>query len=192
MASSNELKLAVLPGDGIGPEITDATLTVLKATLRKTGLKLKMKSGLFGWDGYKKFKTTIPDSTLKLLEDHEGWIVGPTFAGEYPKDDPYHGHPNGFIRKHYKLFANVRPVKAFPQLKPLIPDLDIVILRENTEGFYPDRNLAWGYGEFKPTEDVGISLRVITAPACERFARFAFDYAATANIDRIAMIHKRT
>jgi len=68
----------------------------------------------------------------------------------------------------------------------------ITILRENTEGFYPDRNLAWGYGEFKPTPDVGISLRVIAASACERFARFAFDYAATANIDRLAVIHKRT
>jgi 3-isopropylmalate dehydrogenase len=83
-------------------------------------------------------------------------------------------------------------VQAWPQLKPLIGDLDITILRENTEGFYPDRNLAWGYGEFKPTADVGLSLRVITAPACERFARFAFEYAATANIDRLAVIHKRT
>ena len=57
---------------------------------------------------------------------------------------------------------------------------------------YPDRNLAWGYGEFKPTPDVGISLRVITASACERFARFAFDYAAATNIDRLAVVHKRT
>lgn len=89
-------------------------------------------------------------------------------------------------------FANVRPVRAWPQLDPLIPDLDITILRENTEGFYPDRNLAWGYGEFMPTEEVGLSLRVITAPACDRFARFAFEYAATANIDRLAVIHKRT
>ena len=86
----------------------------------------------------------------------------------------------------------MRPVQAWPQLDPLIPDLDITILRENTEGFYPDRNLAWGYGEFKPTEEVALSLRVITAKACDRFARFAFDYAATATIDRLAVIHKRT
>ena len=120
-----------------------------------------------------------------------GWILGPTFAGEYPGDDPIKGHPSGYLRRNFALFANVRPVQAWPQLKPLIGDLDITILRENTEG-YPDRNLAWGYGEFKPTADVGISLRVITASACERFARFAFDYAAAANIDRLAVIHKRT
>ena len=192
MAKSNELKLAVLPGDGIGPEITDATITVLKAAARRTGLKLTMKKGLFGWDGYKKHKTTIPDSTIKLLGEHEGWIVGPTYAGEYPKDDPYHGHPNGFIRKHFKLFANVRPVESFPQLKPLIPDLNIVVLRENTEGFYPDRNMAWGYGEFKPTDDVAISMRVITRKACERFARFSFAYAEALGINRISVVHKRT
>src|SRR5207245_11147822 len=100
------------------------------------------------------------------------------------------GHPSGYLRRNFALFANVRPVQAWPQLEPLIGDLDITILRENTEGFYPDRNLAWGYGEFKPTPDVGISLRVITASTCERFARFAFEYAATTNIDRLSVIIK--
>ena len=95
-------------------------------------------------------KATLPDATRKVLDAHEGWIVGPTFAGEYPQDDPMRGHPNGFIRRHYKLFANVRPVEAWPQLHPLVPDVNITVLRENTEGLYPDRNMAWGYGEFKP------------------------------------------
>jgi 3-isopropylmalate dehydrogenase len=78
-----------------------------------------------------------------------GWILGVTFAGEYPKDDPIKGHPSGHLRRNLALFTNFRPVQAWPQHDPLIPDLDITILRENTEGFYPDRNLAWGYGEFK-------------------------------------------
>ena len=60
-----------------------------------------------------------------------------------PKDDPIKGHPSGYLRRDFARFANVRPVQAWPQLKPLLGDLDI-ILRENTEGFYPDRNLAWG------------------------------------------------
>jgi hypothetical protein len=68
-----------------------------------------------------------------------------TFAGEYPKDDPIKGQPRGYLRRNFALFANVRPVQAWPQVDPLIPDFDITILRENTEGFYPDRNLAWGY-----------------------------------------------
>ena len=192
MAAQKELKLAVLPGDGIGPEITDVTVQVLKAAAKKASLKLYLKKGVIGWKAYEKFKSTLPDTTLKTLQEHEGWIVGPTFAGEYPKDDPFHGHPGGFLRRHFKLFANVRPVRAWPQLNPLVSDINITILRENTEGFYPDRNLAWGYGEFKPTEDVALALRVITGTACERFARFAFEYAMAAGIDRIAVVHKRT
>ena len=192
MAGKHEIELAVLEGDGIGPEITDATVRVLKAAARRAGLGLRLKPGLFGWRSYRKYHTTLCDATVRELGRHEGWIVGPTAAGEYPKDDPYRGHPNGFIRRHFKLFANVRPVQAWPQLNPLIPDLDITILRENTEGFYPDRNMAWGYGEFKPTDDVGLALRVITGEACERFARYAFQYAAATRQKRISIVHKRT
>ncbi len=192
MAGKNEIRLAVLEGDGIGPEITDATVKVLKAAARRAGLGLHIKMATIGWKAYRKSRSTLPDATLKALNEHEGWIVGPTFAGEYPKDDPYRGHPNGFIRRHYKLFANVRPVQAWPQLNPLIPDVDVTVLRENTEGFYPDRNLAWGYGEFKPREDVGLALRVITGEACDRFAKFCLDYTVALGQKRLAIVHKRT
>ena len=192
MAAGNTLRLAVLEGDGIGPEITGATVQVLKAAARKARLGLRLKPALIGWKSYKKHRATMTDATLRVLREHDGWIVGPTAAGEYPKDDPYRGHPNGYIRRHFKLFANVRPVQAWPQLNPLIPDLDITVLRENTEGFYPDRNLAWGYGEFKPRDDVALSLRVITGEACERFARYAFEYAAATGTARFCVVHKRT
>ena len=190
--AKDEIALAVMEGDGIGPEITAATVKVLKAAARQARLGLRLKSCLFGWRPYRKHGTTLPDETLRALARHEGWIVGPTAAGEYPKDDPYRGHPNGYIRRNFKLFANVRPVQAWPQLDPLVPDLSITILRENTEGFYPDRNLAWGYGEFKPREDVALSLRVITGEACERFAHYAFQYALATGEKRIAVVHKRT
>ena len=192
MAVERELRLAVLEGDGIGPEITDATVRVLKAAARNSRLGLRLKPALIGWKSYRKHRTTMTDATLRVLREHAGWIVGPTAAGEYPEDDPYRGHPNGYIRRHFKLFANVRPVRAWPQLDPLIPDLNITVLRENTEGFYPDRNLAWGYGEFKPRDDVALSLRVITGEACERFARYAFEYAAASGIARFSVVHKRT
>lgn len=192
MATAPEIRLAVLDGDGIGPEITPATLSVLNAAAKRSGLTIRSRRALIGWKAYEKYKSTLPESTKKVLDAHEGWIVGPTFAGEYPKDDPVRGHPNGFIRRHYKLFANVRPVEAWPQLAPLVPDVDITVLRENTEGLYPDRNMAWGYGEFKPRDDVGIALRVITGEACERFARFAFEFARAARLDRISVVHKRT
>src|SRR5215831_5948342 len=192
MARSSEIRLAVLEGDGIGPEITEATIHVLKAAARRAGLALRLKPGAIGWKPYRKSRTTLPDATVRTLNEHEGWIVGPTFAGEYPKDDPYRGHPNGYLRRNYKLFANVRPVQAWPQLDRLIPEIDVTVLRENTEGFYPDRNLAWGYGEFKPREDVGLSLRVITGEACDRFAKFCLDYALALGEKRLAIVHKRT
>lgn len=192
MARRSEIGLAVLAGDGIGPEITEATARVLAAAARRTGLGLRLRRYLIGWKAYEKHRTTLPAATLEGLRAHEGWIVGPTFAGEYPKDDPMRGHPNGFIRRHFQLFANVRPVRSWPQLDPLVPDLEVTVLRENTEGFYPDRNLAWGYGEFKPRGDVALSLRVITKEACERFARYAFDYCAAAGERKLAVVHKRT
>ena len=68
----------------------------------------------------------------------------------------------------------------------------MTIIRENTEGFYPDRNLAWGYGEFKPTEEVALSLRVITSVACDRFARFSLDYAEARGESVLHIAHKRT
>src|SRR5258706_151530 len=147
MAGKNEIDLAVLEGDGIGPEITDATVRVLKAAARSAGLGVRLKPCLFGWRSYKKYHTTLCDATVRELGRREGWIVGPTAAGEYPKDDPYRGHPNGFIRRHFKLFANVRPGQAWPQLNPLIADLDITVLRETTQGSNPNRNMASGYGE---------------------------------------------
>jgi 3-isopropylmalate dehydrogenase len=74
----------------------------------------------------------------------------------------------------------------------LLPEVDLTVLRENTEGFYRDRNLAWGYGEFKPRDDAALSLRAITGEACERFARYAFEYATAAGESRLAIVHKRT
>ena len=192
MARGKPIRIAVLAGDGIGPEITAATIRVLRAAATKVRLPIVLQPALIGWVPYKRHKTTLPDSTLATMRSCDGWIVGPTYAGEYPKDDPYRGHPNGFIRRHFRLFANVRPVESWPQLDPLIEDLRITVLRENTEGFYPDRNLAWGYGEFKPREDVALSLRVITGEACRRFAQFAFEYAEATGERRLALVHKRT
>jgi 3-isopropylmalate dehydrogenase len=192
MTNGSEIRLAVLDGDGIGPEITAATLSVLNAAAKRTGLVIRSKRALIGYKAYEKHRSTLPDATRKVLDAHEGWIVGPTFAGEYPQDDPMRGHPNGFIRRHYKLFANVRPVQAWPQLDPLVPEVNITVLRENTEGFYPDRNMAWGYGEFKPRDDVGLAMRVITGEACDRFARYAFEFAQAEGLDRICLVHKRT
>ena len=192
MADQREFKIGVLAGDGIGPEITDATIEVLHAASELTGLKLRLIHRLVGWKAREQEGTLLSEGTEETLRTCDGWIMGPTFAGEYPKDDHTNSHPSGYLRRKFKLFANVRSVRSWPQLNPLIPDLDVTIIRENTEGFYPDRNLAWGYGEFKPTDDVALSLRVITGVACDRFARFSLDYAATQGETVLHIAHKRT
>ena len=192
MSHSKEFEIGVLAGDGIGPEVSEATVEVLAAAAKRCGLGVRFVPALVGWKAREKFGNLLPDETLNALRKADAWIMGPTFAGEYPKDDHTKGHPSGYLRRTFKLFANVRPVQAWPQLDPLIPDLDITVLRENTEGFYPDRNLAWGYGEFKPTDDVALSLRVITGVACNRFARFAMEYASASGVKRLHVVHKRT
>jgi 3-isopropylmalate dehydrogenase len=192
MSQSSSLRLAVLAGDGVGPEITAATIEILHAAAARANLPLDLEALPIGYTSYNKWKSTLTEETIQKLRGHTGWILGPTFAGEYPKDDPIRGHPSGYLRKNFGLFANVRPVKAWPQLNPLIADLDVTVIRENTQGFYPDRNMFWGYGEFLPTADVALSVRVITKPACERFARFSLEYATALEYESIAILHKRT
>lgn len=185
-------ELGVLDGDGIGPEIVRATTAVLTAAAERTGLPLKLHPAPVGWRAYRESGTTLPKETIDLLTRCAGWLVGPTSAGEYPADDPVNGHPSGFMRRHFELFANIRPVHSWPQLPTKAPELDVTIIRENTEGFYPDRNLYWGYGEFLPTPDVAISLRVITKRACDRIARLTFEYARTKGLPGFVVVHKRT
>jgi isocitrate/isopropylmalate dehydrogenase len=98
--------------------------------------------------------------------------------------------PIGFLRKELDLFADVRPVRSFPGVWSLRPDIDMVCIREATEGFIADRNLYKGYGEFMTNKDQVVSLRVISREACERIARFAFEYARKNNRRKITALHK--
>src|SRR5262249_44622778 len=107
---------------------------LLEAAAARTGLDLALTPYPIGWKAYEDRHSTLTPERV-AVRNHMGWILGPTFAGEYPKDDPIKGHPSGYLRRNFALFANVRPVRAWPQLAPLIGDLDITILREHTEGF---------------------------------------------------------
>lgn len=186
------IEVAVLEGDGVGPEIVGVTCDVVSAAAAGRGVPLTLRRGIVGWKAYRESGTTMPDETVSLLESCAGWIVGPTSAGDYPADDPVKGHPSGFMRRHFELFANIRPVDAWSQLPAIVPVIHTTVIRENTEGFYPDRNLFWGYGEFMPTRDVGISLRVITREACLRLARLTYDYAISKDLSEVVVVHKRT
>ena len=112
---SREFKIGVLAGDGIGPEVSDATAAVLTAAAQHCGLAVRLTLALVGWKAREKFGNLLPDETLAMLREADGWIMGPTFAGEYPKDDHTKGHPSGYLRRTFNLFANVRPVQAWRQ-----------------------------------------------------------------------------
>ena len=84
MADQREFKIGVLAGDGIGPEITDATIEVLHAASERAGLKLRLAHCLVGWKAREKEGTLLSEATEQTLRASDGWIMGPTFAGEYP------------------------------------------------------------------------------------------------------------
>ncbi len=98
-------------------------------------------------------------------------------------------NPSAVLRKRFELYANIRPARSFPGVPSLRPDVDVVVVRENTEGFYADRNMLDGSGEFKPTPDTVLSVRVVTRRASERVARAAFELASRRS-NHVTLVHK--
>lgn len=186
---SRTYKIAVLNGDGIGPEVVNSARQVLLAAAAKNSLELDLIDLPIGWVAYRSFGRTFPPDTQSQMRLCDGWILGPLETGKFPKDDKDYPMASGKIRRQFDLFANIRPVKSL--LRGSKKNVDLVMVRENTEGFYPDRNLHKGYGEFWPNEDTVLSLRVITRRACERIARTAFELArARAQKRLVTAVHK--
>jgi 3-isopropylmalate dehydrogenase len=171
------VKLLVLPGDGIGPEITRATLAVLEAADRRFKLDLAFETRDIGFVALEKTGTTLPDGVLERAREVDGVILGPISHMDYPARDKGGVNVSAAFRVKLDLYANVRPARSRPGLGHANRAMDLVIMRESTEGFYADRNMHAGSGEFMPTPDVAMSLRKITAHACERIARRAFELA---------------
>jgi len=167
------MKLLILPGDGIGPEITKATLAVLDAANRKFRLGLEYEHRPIGLDAHKKHGTTLPEGTLERAREVDGVILGPLDQLHYPPADKGGLNPSALFRVKLDLYANVRPARN--RVPGLGRAMDLVIMRECTEGFYSDRNMSQGTGEFMPVPGVALSVRKISAFACERIARRAFE-----------------
>jgi len=183
------MRLIVLPGDGIGPEITDATVEVLEAANRAFGLGLTYDFDDVGFASLEKHGTTLRDETLEKSKKYDGIILGPQSHMDYPPRDK--GGPNvsaGF-RVKLDLYANVRPARSRAFLGLGSKPMDLIIMREATEGFYPDRNMFKGLGEFMPTPEVALSVRKLTAHACERIARAAFVLARKRR-KKVTAVHK--
>lgn len=183
------MEILVLPGDGIGPEIADSTLAVLRAVDAKYGLDLAFKFEDVGFASLEKYGTTLRDEVLEKGRQSDGIILGPQSHMDYPPRDKGGVNVSAGFRVGLDLYANVRPARTRPGLAKTDKNMDLVIMREATEGFYPDRNMYAGCGEFMPTEDIALSVRKITAHASNRIARRSFELAMTRR-KKVAAIHK--
>ncbi|WP_214110130.1 isocitrate/isopropylmalate dehydrogenase family protein [Acrocarpospora catenulata] len=183
-------RLGVLEGDGIGPEIVPASVLVLDAALAAVGAPpvewVRLPLGASAIDAH---GDAVPESTLAALAELDAWLLGPHDSAAYPEPHRSRLNPSGTIRKHFDLFANIRPAKAFEGAYAIVPHTDLVIVRENTQGFYADRSTYKGSGEFMPSPDVAIAMGIITRPAVERIAVAAFELAARRR-GKLTIVHK--
>jgi isocitrate/isopropylmalate dehydrogenase len=186
--SNSAVRLAVMAGDGIGPEITAATLAVLKSADRAFDLNLAFEEAPIGLAGLRALGSTVPDESFARAKAADGIIMGPVDTANYPAGAL---NPSAEMRKRLALFANIRPARSRPGLPPRCgKPVDLVIVRENTEGFYADRSMHVGIGDLMPTPDLAISIRKITRDASTRIAEQAFRMAARRPRRHVTAVHK--
>ena len=183
------MNLLVLPGDGVGPEITDAVMAVLDALAGRSPLDLERRTAQIGLAALAAHGTTLPEGTLERARAADGVILGPIDHLRYPARDQGGVNVSATLRTGLDLYANIRPARTRPGLSGPVGEFDLVIVRENTEGFYPDRNMYAGSGEFMPDKDTALSVRKISAAACRRIARRSFALARRRR-RKVTAIHK--
>ena len=186
--------IGILKGDDIGLEIVPVAVQVLQAAAKKhSGVSIDWIDLPIGMPSYHSTGETLPQKTLDTLYSLDGWILGPIGHMAYPKNDPRAVNPHPILRRQFDLISNIRPAKSYPTVPSLHQDVDIVIVRENNEGFQPDRNMFMGKAEFMPNPDMALSLRVITRRNSEFVARTAFELATRRNRKKkVTAIHKNT
>src|SRR5450756_1413202 len=142
----------------------------------------RLEQHAVGHESLQLFGTTVRPGLLETVRSADGLILGPTATFDFKDEQSGEINPSKYFRKNLDLFANVRPAKTYPGMRNAFGACDLVVVRENTEGFYADRNMAQGNSELLVTPDVVISLRRITRQCCERIAHAAC---------RLAMVRRR-
>ncbi len=165
------MKILVMPGDGIGEEITEATLAVLAAAQRRYGLGLAFEVQEIGFKALRDHGTTLPEGALDEARASDGIILGPISHLDYPPKDQGGVNVSAAVRVGLDLYANVRPARSRAGLPAKGGDFDLVIMREATEGMYPDRNMFAGTGEFMPSVASRMMTRSKSPPLAGRPAR---------------------
>jgi 3-isopropylmalate dehydrogenase len=182
------LKIGVLLGDDIGLEVVPEAVKVMRAAAAKTGLEVAWSEHPIGRRGHELHGHTMPEATVRALEGLDGWLCGPIGHAAYPRNDPTWIMPP--LRKRFELFASVKPVKSYPNIPSLHKNVDIVYLREVTEGMQSSDTVVMGAGEFRPNDEITIAARVITRRGSNRVARAAFEIARTRRRKKVTAVHK--
>ena len=189
-SSSAPIRIVVMKGDGIGPEITAATMGVLHAADRLFKLGFDFSSATIGLEALRKEGTTLTDAAAEAAKAADGVILGPVSHNVYPPVAQGGLNPSGELRKRLDLYANIRPAKSRGGFPPRCgAPVDLVVVRENTEGFYADRNMFAGSGEFMPTPDLALAVRKITRAGSTRIAEAAFALAMQRR-KKVTAVHK--
>lgn len=184
------MKIMVLPCDGIGPEIMGATLDVMEAANKRFGLGLSFHEEESGFTSLKTHGITLRDDVLERARtEFDGVILGTQSHMDYPAVADGGRNVSAGFRIGLDLYANVRPARSRDFLPNKAPGMDLVIMREATEGFYPDRNMYKGVGEMMPDPDMALSVRKITRHGSMRICREAFKLAMQRD-KKVAAIHK--
>jgi 3-isopropylmalate dehydrogenase len=184
------MDIAILPGDGIGPEIMAVTADALARADRRHGLGLRLATHEVGLAALQRSGNTLPDAVIEACRAADGFVLGPVGHHDYPPREKGGRNPSGDLRIALDLYANIRPCRSYEGLPHYgRTPMDLVIARENTEGFYADRNMFQGSGEFMPTPDLALSVRKVSAQASRRIAEAAFRLAKRRR-NKVTAIHK--
>ena len=182
------LKIGIILGDDIGLEVVPEAVKVMKAAAAKTGLEIQWSEHSIGKRGHALHGHTFPLQTQSELEKTDGWLSGPIGHNAYPRNDPTWIMPP--VRKRFELYANIKPVKSYPNIPSVHKNVDIVFLREVTEGMQSSDTVTAGAGEFRPNDEISIGTRVVTRKGANRVARAAFEIARTRKMKLVTAVHK--
>ena len=182
------MKIGILLGDDIGHEVVPECVKVMKAAAARIGLAIDWQTLPIGKHGHDQHGKTLPVPTEKALWELDGWIMGPIGHAAYPRNDPTWVMPP--VRKKYELFASIRPSRSYPNITSIHKDVDIVFVREISEGMLYSETVVAGAPEFRPNDDITVAMRVITRKGSNRVAREAFEIARTRKRKKVTAAHK--
>ncbi len=182
------MRIGILLGDDIGHEVVPECVKVMKVAAARTGLAVEWQELPIGKHGHDLHGNTLPAPTEKALWELDGWIMGPIGHAAYPRNDPTWVMPP--VRKKYELFAAIRPSRSFPSVSSIHKNVDIVFVRELSEGMLYSETVVAGAPEFRPNDDITVAMRVITRKGSSRVAREAFEIARTRPRKKVTAAHK--